>query len=272
MCSSHKTRKPWEESFRRLISIINRNKKRLEKAAAVLAALLLWQLLAMAINNRLLLVTPFVVLERLFRMIPTGDFWRSVAFSVSRILSGFLIGSFIGTLLAVIAGRFRIADILLRPYMAAIKATPVASFIILCLIWLNSRNLSVFISFLMVLPIVYTNVLLGIRSTDKQLLEMADLFNIGWWRRLRYIYIPHLTPYILSACTVSIGLSWKAGVAAEVIGIPTGSIGERLYEAKVYFSTGDLFAWTLVIIALSILAEKIFVKTLTYLLNLRETY
>ncbi len=124
----------------------------------------------------------------------------------------------------------------------------------------------------MVLPIVYTNVLQGIRSTDKQLLEMADLFNIGWWRRLRYIYIPHLTPYILSACTVSIGLSWKAGVAAEVIGIPTGSIGERLYEAKVYFSTGDLFAWTLVIIALSILAEKIFVKTLTYLLNLRETY
>jgi NitT/TauT family transport system permease protein len=104
----------------------------LEKAAAVLAALLLWQLLAMAINNRLLLVTPFIVLERLFRMIPTGDFWRSVAFSVSRILSGFLIGSFIGTLLAVIAGRFRIADILLRPYMAAIKATPVASFIILC--------------------------------------------------------------------------------------------------------------------------------------------
>ncbi len=246
------------------------NKKKLEYVAAVMAALILWQILAMIVGNKLLLVTPFVVLKRLVQLIPTTEFWRTIAFSFFRIFLGFLLGAVTGSVFAVFAGRFRIVEILLRPYMAAIKATPVASFIILCLIWLNARSLSIFISFLMVLPIVYTNVLQGIISTDAKLLEMADLFDVGRWRKLRYIYVPQLKPYIISACSVSIGLSWKAGVAAEVIGIPEGSIGERLYEAKIYFSTGDLFAWTLVIIFLSIVFEKLFVRTLKALLDMKE--
>lgn len=249
-------------------SILNR--KNLEKAAAVMAALILWQILAMVVNNRLLLVTPFTVVKRLVQLLPTRDFWRSVSYSLVRIFLGFGLGAVIGTVFAVLAGRFRVVEIMLRPYMATIKATPVASFIILCLIWLNAGSLSIFISFLMVLPIIYTNVLQGILSTDMKLIEMADLFGVAWWRRLYYIYIPQLKPYILSACSVSIGLSWKAGIAAEVIGIPEGSIGERLYEAKIYFSTGDLFAWTLVIIFLSIVFEKLFVRILKVLLDRRE--
>jgi NitT/TauT family transport system permease protein len=146
-----------------------------------------------------------------------------------------------------------------------IKSVPVASFIILCLIWLSSKSLSIFIGFLMVLPIVYTNMLHGIKSTDTKLLEMATLFRVGWGKKLKYIYLPHLKPYILSACSVSIGLAWKAGIAAEVIGIPDGSIGERLYEAKVYLSTADLFAWTAVIVVISVIFEKVFLRGLKWL-------
>ena len=47
-------------------------------------------------------------------------------------------------------------------------------------------------------------------------------------------------------------------IAAEIIGIPKGSIGENLYNAKIYLETPDLFAWTFVIIAVSVLFEKIF--------------
>ncbi|MDD2497182.1 MAG: ABC transporter permease subunit, partial [Desulfitobacteriaceae bacterium] len=108
-----------------------------------------------------------------------------------------------------------------------------------------------------VLPIVYTNMLQGIKSTDTKLLEMAELFRVGWFKKMKYIYLPELKPYLISACSVSIGLSWKAGIAAEVIGIPDGSIGEKLYEAKVYLSSGDLFAWTAVIIVVSIAFEKL---------------
>ena len=142
--------------------------------------------------------------------------------------------------------------------MTAIKAVPVASFIILVLIWVPSRNLSVVISFLMVLPIVYTNVLNGIRSMDGQLLEMARVFRVPLSRRIRYIYLSQLLPFLRTAFSLSLGLCWKAGIAAEVIGIPDGSIGERLYESKVYLQTADLFAWTLVIVALSIGFEKCF--------------
>ena len=153
-------------------------------------------------------------------------------------------------------------EVLMEPLIMVIKATPVASFIILCLIWIPSRNLSVFISFLMVFPVVYTNILEGIRQTDKQLLEMADSFGAGVGKKLQFIYLSQVMPYAVTACKLGLGLCWKAGIAAEVIGIPAGSIGEKLYKAKVYLETPDLFAWTIVIIAVSVGFEKIFMFVL----------
>ena len=129
---------------------------------------------------------------------------------------------------------------------------------ICCLVWVPSRNLSVVISFLMVAPIVYQNVLGGISNMDHKLTEMADVFQVPFARRLRYLYLPQVAPFFRSACAVGLGLCWKSGVAAEVIGLPDGSIGERLYEAKVYLDTPDLFAWTLVIVLVSIAFEKLF--------------
>ena len=149
-------------------------------------------------------------------------------------------------------------EILMDPLITVIKATPVASFIILCLIWIPSRNLSVFISFLMVFPVVYTNLLEGLRQTDKQLLEMADSFGAGLGKKVEFVYLSQVMPYAATACKLGLGLCWKAGIAAEVIGIPTGSIGEKLYKSKVYLETPDLFAWTIVIIFVSMTFEKIF--------------
>ena len=143
-----------------------------------------------------------------------------------------------------------------------IKATPVASFIILCLIWLNVQNLSIFISFLMVIPIIYTNILQGLLATEEKLLEMAEVFKLSWGKQFVYIYLPQLRPYLLSACSLSLGIAWKSGVAAEVIGIPNGSIGEMLYEAKLYLDSPQLFAWTAVIIVVSIAFEKMFMLLL----------
>jgi len=234
------------------------DKRRLEKIAAVFFALLVWQVFAMLLDNRLLLVTPVDVMQRLFSLLFEADFFNSVGFSFIRISAGFLLALAAGSALAAVAGKFRIAENMVWPFIIAIKSVPVASFIILCLIWLSSDKLSIFISFLMVVPIVFTNMLQGIKSTDGKLLEMARVFRISWFKKLKYIYLPQLKPYIISACSVSIGLSWKAGTAAEVIGIPDGSIGEKLYEAKVYLSSGDLFAWTVVIVAASIAFEKFF--------------
>ena len=248
------------------------DRKKIEKAAAVLFALAVWQISAIILDRSIFLVTPLAVAKTLLVLMSEQDFFSVVAFSLFRIFGGCFAAMTAGIILAVIASRFYIIKVMLLPFIQTIKSVPVASFIILCLIWLTSSNLSVFIAFLMVLPIIYTNMLQGIKTTDFKLLEMALFFRAGWVKKIKYIYLPHIKPYLISACSVSIGLSWKAGIAAEVIGIPDGSIGEKLYEAKVYLSSVDLFAWTVVIVFMSVMFEKIFLHLLkSFFLRLEKS-
>ena len=235
-------------------------KNSIRKLLSVALALLLWQAGAVLLDLPLLLVPPLEVLKRLLTLVQEADFWRTLLFSFSRIVLGFAIAFTLGCLLGVLSGKWPLLETLLWPYVITIKTVPVASFIILSLFFLSARRLSTFISFLMVFPVIYSNVLEGIRSTDRELLEMGQVFRIPWGRRLGYIYLPHLKPFLFSACSVALGMSWKSGVAAEVIGVASGSIGEKLYESKIYFMTEDLLAWTVVIVLISVLFEKLFLR------------
>ncbi len=230
---------------------------------AILFWLFVWQIVSIWIDSDILLVSPLKVFCRLGELVCVATFWKAVVFTLSRIASGFFLAVMTGSVLAGLSSQYHYAYELIAPIIVTIKSVPVASFIILALIWISSKNLSILISFLMVLPIIYTNVLSGIKSVDKKLLEMAEVFCISRLRVLRFIYLPQIMPFFISACSVSLGLAWKAGVAAEVIGIPKGSVGEQLQQAKVYLDTPDLFAWTFVIVVISIVFEKlvlIFVK------------
>ena len=235
------------------------------------AAVVLWQLVAsFVVKSDILLSSPIGVIKRLWELIFKGEFWASVWFSLSRISLGFVFAVFLGTLLALAAGRYEAVEIMLVPYMLTIKSVPVASFIVLALIWLSSSGLSVFISFLMVLPIIYTNTLSGIKNTDRKLVEMADVFCVPFGKRLFAIWLPSLRPFLVSGAKVALGLAWKAGIAAEVIGIADGSIGERLYYSKVYLDSASLLAWTVVIVTISVLFEKFFLFLLNKLLDRTE--
>ena len=229
--------------------------------------LIAWQLAAMALqaaypHGELLLASPIDALLRLVALAQTVSFWRAVAASSAHILGGFLLSGTLAVLLAALSARYRYLAALLAPIVSVVKSVPVASFIILALIWVSSRNLAFLISALMVFPSIYVNVLAGIQSADRQLLEMAQVFRIPLRRRIWGIYIPQALPYFRSAIRVSLGLCWKAGAAAEVIGLSGGSIGERLYEAKIYLQTPDLFAWTAVIVLLSAIFERLFLHIL----------
>lgn len=220
--------------------------------------LLLWQGAALLVGEELLLPAPLPVLGRMLALLGEGDFWLTCGHSLGRILLGFLLGVLLGGLLAVLSARFPPVGAFFSPAMAAVKATPVASFIILALLWLDGGRLPLFIAFLIVFPTVYLNLLEGIRQTDRRLLEMARVFRVPVSRRLTGIYLPQALPYFRSAASLGLGLCWKAGVAAEVIGLPGGSIGERLYMAKIYFQTPDLFAWTAAIVTASLVFERLF--------------
>ena len=230
---------------------------KLHKAAAILLLLAIWQAAALCLNQNILLASPLAVAKRLFTIWQEPGFISSIVFSFIRIAGGFLAALLLGSILAVAAGKAKGIEILLQPIMVTIKSVPVASFIIIALVWLSSSNLSAFISFLMVLPVIYNNVLGGIRGIDPKLKEMAEVFRIPWNRRFLYIWLPSIRPYLMTALSTALGMSWKAGIAAEVIGIPNGSIGEMLYEAKAYLNTVDLFAWTVIIVLISVLFEKL---------------
>ena len=201
---------------------------------------------------------------RVAQLSVTTDFWASICFSLLRIATGFFLAAGLGILLAMLSARFHQVKDILAPVVLAVKTIPVASFIILVLILFSSRSLAALISFLMVLPIIYTNVLAGIEAADRQLLEMAEVFLIPVGRRIRYIYLPQVMPFFRSGCMVALGLCWKSGIAAEVIGTPSGSIGEHLQQAKIYLDMPDLFAWTLVIVLVSLAFEKTVLALLSW--------
>ncbi len=230
---------------------------------AIIVWLVAWQLGSMALGSDLLLPGPLTVLIRTGELLPQPAFWARVGFSLARVLAGFALGAALGMAGAAAAARWHAAEELLAPPMALAKSVPVASITVLALIWLRAANLAVLVVLLVVLPVVYENALQGLRATDARLSEAAQLLHLRPLRRLRFITMPTLFPYLQTSLTLGLSTAWKAGVAAEVIGIPAGSLGEAIYDAKVYFDTPALFAVTLAVV----LASALCTAALRALLN-----
>ena len=215
-----------------------------------------WCLLAMIVNNPLLLPSPWQVAVRLWELGQTAAFWQTTASSIGRILLGAASAIALAVVLAVLATASSLVAALLNPLMTAIQAAPVASFAILVLIWVDRDWVPVLICGMMVLPVMWSNVCTGIRQTDRQLLEMARVYRLPPLGRLKRIWVPSVLPYFRAACGSALGLGWKAGVAAEVLTVPKRSMGRMISEAKLYLMTEDLFAWTLTVVLLSLLLQR----------------
>lgn len=231
----------------------------------------LWQLASTILSQEIFLVSPGKVFLRFLSLLFETDFWKRIAFSMIRILCGFFLSGSLGCLLAFLGYHNRMIRELLKPFLFVLKTIPVASFIILALLAVSSRNLSILIAFLMCLPVFYTNILQGMEEQDQGLLEMAQVFRLSTFRKLKDITFPQLKPYLFSAFSLSMGYAFKAGIAAEILGIPSGSLGEKIYEAKLYFQTADLFAYTLTIILLSVGLEKLLTFLFTLLVKPKNT-
>ena len=230
--------------------------KKIGRALLVAAFWLgVWAIAAYRFGKPLLFPSPLSVLKTLGKLLQTKEFYIITANSIGNILFG-TIGAIVSAcVLVIVTARIHFIRELIHPVMAVIKATPVASFIILMLLFLGPIKVPAFITFLIVLPIVWTNLDQGIASIDPQLVEVAKMYRFSSAKRLRVLVFPSLKPYFLSACKTSIGLAWKAGVAAEIIAMPRGTIGTQIGEAKLYIMTAEMFAWTLTVVLLSLVIE-----------------
>lgn len=239
-----------------MMHFISKGKLLWRRIGVLLFWIIIWHIISVWIGQEILVVSPVSVCKTLFYLCKTSEFWISVASSLYKILVGYIGALTVGMLFAAFSYQYSLVRELLAPLMKMAQAMPVASFVILALVWIRSKNLSILISFLMACPVFYLNLYQGLVETDCKLLEMAQVYRMSVWRKGIYIYFPSLLPYLLSSATLCAGLCWKSGIAAEVIGLPNNSIGSALYDAKIFLNTSGLFAWTFVIVLISVLFEK----------------
>ena len=235
-------------------------RKTLRTIAVLLFWLLAWALAARTVGPELLLPSPLQTAQKLLSLMMTADFWLTVARTMLRVLAGILAAVVLGVLLALLTHWSALARALLSPIMTLLKSTPVASFIILALVWLGRSAVPVFIAGLMVLPVVWANVSTGLARVDPQLMELAAVYKLPRARILSRIIWPSVLPYLRSALRSALGLGWKAGIAAEVLTVPPYSIGKNIFESKLYLETTELFAWTVAVVLLSFLIERLLLR------------
>ena len=231
-------------------------KKTLKYSAITVAWLVIWQILAMAVGKELLFPTPVAVAMRLLELMQTAEFYKTIAHSLFRILAGLIAGTLLGALGGILTAHSPAAKDFFSPPLAVIKSTPVASFIILLVLWVSRDLTPLIIALMMVTPIVWTGVETGILNTDKALLEMARAYKMSTSAKIGQIYLPTIAPYFLASLKSSLGMAWKAGIATEVLLQPLISIGKMISDSKISLETTDLFAWTAVVVILSVAIEK----------------
>lgn len=232
------------------------------KVLVILIWISIWQLASMLSEIDILFPGPYKVLISLCGLVKTRVFYLSLFNSFIKITAGFILAFAAGVLLAAACHRFTILKSFIAPIVYLMKSLPVVSFIILLLMWTSSAYLSVYIAFIVVFPIIYHGTCEGISNLDVRILEMAEVFRMGRVRKIRYIYAPQVFSYITGSSKVALGMCWKAGISAEVIGLPAYSIGQQMYFSKLYLMADELLAWSVAIIIVSVIFEKLFMLIL----------
>lgn len=245
----------------------NTLKKALRIALCFVFWVLVWQVFSAVLARPTVLPTPIAVLRKLCELMGTDSFYLDCLHSLGRIFAGLVFGILGGVLIAALCAWLGIFDGVLSPAVSVIKATPIASIIILMLFVMEKSYVPMVAAMLMALPIVFSNVRKGIASVPTEQREVADVFGFGFIKRLRYCLLPSVIPYFSAACRSSLGIAWKAGIAAEVICTPKYSIGLNLNNAKVYLESEELYAWTIVVVVMSVLIEKGVIRLLDLLVK-----
>lgn len=240
---------------------------RKSKLFSILFWLSVWYIISLFINDNILLASPIEVFTKVYRMFFELSFYYAVFISLIRILLGFILSLIFSLIMSVLSVKYKFIEDLLKPVVFVLRSMPLASFVVLILFWVSGKNLSVVVCFFMVFPIFYENIKKGILNCNKNLIEMVQLFNLNNSDKIKYIYFSEVLPYFQSAASLAIGYSFKAGIAAEIIGLPRFSIGESLLESKMMFDVSEVMAWSVVVVLLSVIIEKIFMKVLDKLVK-----
>ncbi|MDP0494079.1 MAG: ABC transporter permease subunit [Fusobacterium sp. JB021] len=223
-----------------------KNKEKIYTVLSILSLLIIWKILAVVINKSIIVPSPEETFRELVSIIKSPYFIVTVLGTIKRVLLGFFISFMLAMTLSLLAGFNNVIYYLLKPVVTIIKVIPTMGVILLALIWLKSRYATIFVGFLIIFPILYENNLKGIKSVDKNLLEMSKIYEISSFDLIKDIYIPSMKPFILAGINNALSINLKIIIAAEVLSELPNSIGSFLQIEKTALNTPGVFAWCLV--------------------------
>lgn len=250
------------DNYREMIFITMHSKFQLKNIIVFAFWIVVWQILYMIVNEPLFLAGPFTTLKSLVKILKEAGTYGILLKSTGKIIGGFFVSLLLAVFTAFVAWSVKIIREGLTPLMAFAKAVPIASVIVLFLAWFSSSGISGFVAGFVAFPLVYFEILSALDNIDLKILEMLKVYRVTFFKRMRYVYFPAICNRLFVTAKIAVGMCIRAGVAAELIGVPSYSIGEKLYKAKLYLEIGDLFAWTIVIVAAGYICEKIMIGTL----------
>ena len=217
--------------------------------------LLIWEILYLCTRNSYIVPSISNVLLRIVEMLGEGSFYKAIFTAFIRVLAGLISGILLAVVLAIACHYSSVCTSIVAPLLSIMKATPIACIIVLLWINMNYTQLTIFVVVLMVIPIVWQNVYDGLANIDKELIEVSEIFEFNFSKKLRFIIFPTLVKYLIPSVITSIGLAWKSGIAAEIM--TNSNIGRLIYNYKnISFDTSSIFAWTIMIVSFSIILEK----------------
>ncbi|MEA2622870.1 MAG: putative riboflavin transport system permease protein [Chloroflexota bacterium] len=197
----------------------------------------MWQLIVSVGNYpAYILPSPMVVLDRLVRAWSSGIMAPHVAATLSEVALGLLVGGGAGLVIGVLLARSALAERLLSPYLVAAQATPILALAPLIYLWLGSGLGSrVLICSLIVFFPIAVSTMVGIRSVDAKLLELARSLRATRWQILSRFEIPGALPQILGGFRVGVTLAVVGAIVAEWAG------AERGLGVLINLARGSLF-------------------------------
>lgn len=230
--------------------------KILKPIISIVFILSIWEVAALIVNDEFFLPDILKTTESLFKILFSGTFFKVIFIALYRVGAGLISGIFLGIILATLCHKFDFLSTIFSPLISIMKATPVACIIVLLWIRMSYTEIAVFVVVLMILPIVWQNVYDGYKSIDNSLIEVTNVFELTRLQRFRILIMPSILSYLLPAIITSVGLAWKAEIAAEIM--TNSNIGRLIYDYKtVSYDTASIFAWTVIIVSLSIIFEKV---------------
>lgn len=212
----------------------------------------IWYCVAEGIDNETLLPSPLNVVNCVMQIVTTNEFVNILFSSLERVVLSFIVSLVVSIIIAAVSSRYNIFKDFFSPIILILKSIPTMAFVIIILIWLDKNSAPFLIGVMISFPILYDTTLNAIKSVNKDLIKMADIYEVGAVRKIIYIYVPSVSFAIQGILSSTLSLILKVVVAGEIYGQPKYGIGASLQLEKMYLNTAGIFAWIVIIAVISI--------------------